>query len=446
MAERTLPAGLDERSVFRSLFSAYPDALLLVDAAGTIALANPAASSLLGYALDELAGLSVDQLVPDGIRPRHAAYRDAYARNPRPRPMGTQMELVAKRRDGSEVMVEIALSPLQDEGLPFVVAAIRGIGAYPRVKQALQRARYSEFVAQMGRLAVDTRDIQVLLEQVPAVAAEALQVEASVLFLLEGNRADFRVAGGMGLLPQEAPGSRMANRPDTPPGFVLAEGCPVVVPDFRAERRFAVPQAYLAQGLVSALAVPLSDRGRTVGALTVRSRQARSFGDDEVRFLESLANLLAASLQRAQSEEALSHAQRLESVGQLTGGIAHDFNNMLTVIQGNLQVLEEHSAVAKDEHARQLVGAASRASRRGAELTGKLLAFSRRQVLSPSSVDAAALVQSLAGMLRRTVDQRIRIEVQASPACPRVPGRRRAARIGAAQHRHQCPRCDARGR
>ena len=75
--------------------------------------------------------------------------------------------------------------------------------------------------------------------------------------------------------------------------------------------------------------------------LTARAREPKRFGDDERRFVESLANLLAASLQRAQSEEALNHAQRLESVGQLTGGIAHDFNNLLTVIQGNLQVLEE---------------------------------------------------------------------------------------------------------
>ncbi len=70
-----------------------------------------------------------------------------------------------------------------------------------------------------------------------------------------------------------------------------------------------------------------------------------------MRFLESLANLLATSLQRAQTEEALNHAQRLESVGQLTGGIAHDFNNLLTVIQGNLQVLEELPALAGDDYA-----------------------------------------------------------------------------------------------
>ncbi|OYT98389.1 MAG: histidine kinase [Burkholderiales bacterium PBB1] len=402
-----------EDSIYRSMFSAYPDALLLVDAAGRIVLANPEAERLLGYAAGELSGLKVDALVPDAIRPRHAAYREAYSHRPKARPMGTQMELVARRRDGREVMVEIALSPLQIEGEPFVVAAVRGIEAYPRVRQALQRARYSEFVAQMGRLAVDTRDPQLLLQQVPAAAVDALQIDSAVVFLLDATRLEFHVAGGVGLLACESLGSRCPNRPDTPPGFVLAQGRVVTVADFAAEQRYTVPPDYLAHGLVSALAVPLVDRGQIIGVLAARARHGERFGADETHFLESLSNLLAASLQRSQSEEALNHAQRMESVGQLTGGIAHDFNNLLTVIQGNLQVLEDHPALALDAGAQQMVAAAARASRRGAELTGKLLAFSRRQQLSPTEVDVPELIESLADMLRRTLDQRIRIEVAA---------------------------------
>lgn len=407
-----------DASVYRSLFSAYPDALLLVEESGRIALANPAAAELLGYDASELEGLPVDALVPDSIRPRHAAYREGYSRSPRPRPMGTQMELVARRKDGREVMVEIALSPLQGEGLPYVVAAIRDIGAYPRVKQALKRARYAEFVAQIGRSAVDTRDPQQLLERIPQVAVEALEADVAIVYLLESNRLEFRVAGCAGLQAAGLGSPRVPNRPDTPPGFVLAQGQPVLVADYASEQRFAVPPQFLQAGLVSALAVPLSDRGQTVGALTVRSRQAERFGDDEVRFLQSLAHLLTASLQRTQTEEALNHAQRLESVGQLTGGIAHDFNNLLTVIQGNLQVLEDHPALAADPSAAPLVGAALRASRRGAELTSKLLAFSRRQVLQPSRIDPEMLLESLADMLRRTLDQRIRIVVDIAPDCP----------------------------
>lgn len=74
MRRKSLVPGFDDGAVFRSLFAAYPDALLLVDLQGVIGLANPAALELLGYSEDELRGLSVDELVPDAIRPRHAAY------------------------------------------------------------------------------------------------------------------------------------------------------------------------------------------------------------------------------------------------------------------------------------------------------------------------------------------------------------------------------------
>ena len=72
----------------------------------------------------------------------------------------------------------------------------------------------------------------------------------------------------------------MPGSPDTPQGFVLAQGRPVVVEDYGTESRFVVPEAYRRAGLVSALSVPLSDRGRPVGTLAVRSRQPRGFCRD----------------------------------------------------------------------------------------------------------------------------------------------------------------------
>ena len=412
-ADSTLQNGPSVDAVYRTLFLAYPDALVVADGAGRIVLANPSAAALLGYDVDELVGLDIEALVPDAVRARHVAYRASFNEAPRARPMGKQTELVARRKDGSEVVVEIALSPLQDHGHPLVVAAIRDIGAYPRMKQALQRARYSEQLARVGRLVVDAREPQKLLDEIPLVAAEALAIDVATVYLLQPNRLELRVAGVAGEMPGEAIGDCIPNRPDTSLGYVLAEGRSLVANDYLSERRFEVPRAYLDTGLRSALAVPLSDLGRTIGVLAVRSRQRREFGADEVRFLESLANLLAGSLQRVHSEEALNHAQRLESVGQLTGGIAHDFNNLLTVIQGNLQVLGDLPSLAEDSYGGQLLAAASRAARRGAELTSKLLAFSRRQVLQPTAVDAGTMLHSLADMLRRTLDQRIRIEVEA---------------------------------
>ncbi|MCU4121425.1 PAS domain S-box protein [Variovorax sp. N23] len=406
MEHKPFSFDIEDGKVFRSIFAAYPDALLLVNAEGTIVLANPFAVDLLGYSGDALIGLPVEALVPDAVRPRHAAYRHAYGEQPRSRPMGTQMDLVARRRDGSEVRVEIALSPLHDHGLPYVVAAIRDVGSYPRVQQALQRARYAEHLAHFGRLAVDARDTQALLAQVPAMAAEALGADAALVLLLEPDGLSFRLAAGIGLTANKFAGPNV-------PRDVLELATRVVTTGDSAR---SSPSPSCAADAGHLLAVPLSDRGRTIGALAVRCASLQRLGDDELRFLDSLASLLATLLQREKSEEALNHAQRLETVGQLTGGIAHDFNNLLTVISGNLQVLEEMPGYVAEPMAQQLLGAATRAARRGAELTGKLLAFSRRQVLQPTVIDAAALLHSLGDMLRRTLDQRIAIALDTDEA------------------------------
>lgn len=399
---------VDQAALWHAVFDAYPDAVLLVGGDGRIARANQSATSLLGYSIDELTQLVVEDLVPEAARGRHVADRQAFQRAPRSRPMGTQMELSARRRDGSHVLVEIALSPLQVEDKPFVLAAIRGVGEYPRVKQALRRARHAECIAQMGRLAVDNVDAQVLLAEAPAAAAAALDAQAGALHVLEPDARQVHSFGERPLQPLGAAdlaSVRAMHGPSSQPGFA------------------------------SVLAAPLAERGRVFGVLEVHTQEPRQFDADDERFLASLASLLATVVQRSASEAQLRHAQRLESVGQLTGGIAHDFNNLLTVIQGNLQVLDDWPSVAADEGARDLVAAATRASRRGAELTAKLLAFSRRQMLQPKRVELPQFVPPLAELLRRTLDARIHIEVAIdpdTPACRADPGQLEAALVNSA--------------
>ena len=405
-------------ALFRALYHAYPDCILLVDAQGRIVLANPAATTLLGYSADQLVGMQIETLVPARFAPGHAARRRGYAQAPKTRPMGTELELTARRADGSEAMVEIALSPMGGDLAGHVVAAVRNIGAYPRVRRAIQRAQYNDHVVRLGRLAVDTLDPDTLLQSMPAVAAEALEVERVAVYLLTPDQLEFSLASHVGVAPAFGVEPRIANRPDTLPGHVVAHRAPVIVPNFAQEQRFDVPPSALASGTQSGLAVPLTDRGRIVGVLTAWSNRPRRFGEDEQAFLESLANLLATSLQRAQTEADLRHAQRLETVGQLTGGIAHDFNNLLTVIQGNLQLLADHPTLAGDALCVELIGAAQRASQRGAELTGSLLAFSRRQSLSPVALDPVAMIESMATMLRRTIGDHLRIEVQTERPSP----------------------------
>lgn len=131
--------------------------------------------------------------------------------------------------------------------------------------------------------------------------------------------------------------------------------------------------------------------------------------------------------ERAALEERLRNSQRLEAVGQLTGGIAHDFNNLLTIVLGNAETLVElleHDA-KKRELARMIIGAAER----GAELTQRLLAFARKQSLSPRAVDLNRLLSGLNLMLDRVLGPSIELVFEPADDLP-------AATVDAAQLEH----------
>ena len=124
---------------FRSLLEAAPDAMLVVDRAGEIVLANLQAEKLFGYGCDELIGRSVESLIPPRFRTEHPQYRAEYFGAPRVRPMGASVELFALCEDGTEVPVEISLSPLTNEAGTFIVSAIRDATDRRRLEQ-LKRA------------------------------------------------------------------------------------------------------------------------------------------------------------------------------------------------------------------------------------------------------------------------------------------------------------------
>jgi len=108
-----------------------------------------------------------------------------------------------------------------------------------------------------------------------------------------------------------------------------------------------------------------------------------------------------------QREDQLRQAQKMEAVGQLTGGVAHDFNNLLTAIIGNLEMACLH--LDDDNEVRPLIEIASRAAERGATLTQHLLAFARRQPLTPERVDVGELLANMSALLERTLGSDIEI-------------------------------------
>jgi signal transduction histidine kinase len=118
---------------------------------------------------------------------------------------------------------------------------------------------------------------------------------------------------------------------------------------------------------------------------------------------------LLDNTERRGLEEQLSHARKMEAVGQLTGGVAHDFNNLLTVVLGNIELIKRRTG-EQHELARQ-IEAVRLAAEKGGALTRQLLAFSRRQRLNPLTVDLNVLIADFAPLLRQAVGEAVSIDL-----------------------------------
>jgi PAS domain S-box-containing protein len=156
-----------------------PDAMLIVDASGAILYANQRVTDLFGYRREDIVGRSVELLLPERLRPRHASHRRNFAEDPRTRPMGAGRDLLGLRSDGSEFPLEISLSPLRD-GL--AAAAIRDASDRKRAEQELIKARES---ADQAREEADRANLS--KSRFLATASHDLRQPLQALSMLHGT-------------------------------------------------------------------------------------------------------------------------------------------------------------------------------------------------------------------------------------------------------------------
>ena len=206
-----------------------------------------------------------------------------------------------------------------------------------------------------------------------------------------------------------------------------------------AERMFGYT-AQEALGQHASFIVPPSDRGHVDGVwqrLIAGERTAHSTNENITKDGRTIRcqwtntpltgpagavfgafSLVLDVTRQVELERQLANAEKMHAVALLTAGVAHDFNNLLTVIIGSTELAL--SMLPPESRSRELIEHARLAGQRGAELTGRLLVFSRQQVVAPEVIDVAAFIRDSLPLIRSLVSERIRLETVCDPDCGSV--------------------------
>jgi PAS domain S-box-containing protein len=356
---------------YRQILSIAPDAIVAMDEALHIAVFNQAAERLFGYSADEAIGQNAEILLPSRFIPTLREQCRQFGASPDVQ-MQVQVpdKLFARRKNGIEFPAEIYLSKTVEDHRRLFTAIIRDITDREAILATIRQA---------------SQTLDAVVQSSP-VAILGLDSSRRVIVW---NRTAERI---FGLSAIDVVGRFLSSLT----GFAGTELEDMV-------RR-------LLDGEVLT-DVEILQQPSKGSALDLRVSGAPLYDTD--RRVHGAVCIVEDVTESNATRRQLGHAQRMEAVGQLTGGLAHDFNNLLAVVIGNLDLLRDQPELSPA--AKESVELALKASLGGATLIRQLLAFSRRQALSPKPFDLGALVASTRELLSRTLGEHIEITMRLAP-------------------------------
>jgi PAS domain S-box-containing protein len=369
------PPGIDA-ALLRAVVDTAISGVILIDARGCILMFNPACERLFEYAASEVIGQNVKVLMPAPYREAHDRYLDNFHQTGVRKIIGIGREVFGMRKSGSTFPMDLAVGEAKLDGESIFVGIIHDLTERERVGKALREG------AARLKAVVETAVDGVIL----------IDARGSVLMFNPACEKLFKFQARE----------------------IIGQNVKILMPaPYRIEHDGYLNNFHQTRvRKIIGIGREVTGQRKDGSTFPMDLSVGEAIQDGESIFVGIIHDLT----ERKKTEEQLVQAQKMETVGQLSGGIAHDFNNLLTVIVGNSEFLSDQLKARPD--LRQLADDIGQAGERGAELTQRLLAFSRRQTLSPVEIDCNKLLESMHKLLRRTMREDIEIKIDFDPDIP----------------------------
>jgi PAS domain S-box-containing protein len=435
----------------RLVVEASPNAIILVNTEGKISLVNKRTETLFGYSQEELLGRPIEMLVPPHFRAHHNDYRNAFFAAPTARPMGAGRDLFGLCKDGSQVPVEIGLSPITTPEGSFVLVSIIDITERKRaeaeIAESLRREQAARveaeaaqqrlaFLAEASSTLASSLDYHLTLAAVSKLAVPRL-ADWCAVDVVEPDGSLRRVAVVHTDPAKVALAYELQRRyppdPETPRGVyhVLRTGQAEFYPEISDSLLEATgldeEQLHIIRelGLKSAITVPMLARDRAFGAITfVLAESGRHYDEADLALAEELAGRAVLAIDNARLHQETKKANEelerrvLKRTAQLEAAnkeleafsysVSHDLRAPLRSIDGFSQALLEDYGDRLGSEAQHYLRRVRAGSQRMAELIDDLLTLSRMTLseMRLENVSLSSLAQTIATGLRETEPER----------------------------------------
>lgn len=436
--EKAIAALRESEERFRSIIETTAEWIWEVDLQDGITYSNPAVENLLGYRPEELFGKNPLDLLVDSDRQKINKHLPNFINNKQGW-SGVVSRL--RHKDGSIRYTESNSVPILDAD--GVLTGFRGtdrdITERRKSEQLIAEANEKAFrdydlllerIAQLAAALGTAYDLQTIYRSLDAFVIASVPRTGLFISLYDAERnvrlPAYAVSDGEEIDVSALPAMEMSNSPNS---RAVLTGSVIIENDFQAAMK---DQPVIQIGLEknpdlpqSCLVAPMAVMGHVIGAVEVQSHKLSAYSEKDATAIRMAANLAANAIENVRLFEQenriaaqLQQSQKMEAVGTLTGGVAHDFNNLLTAILGNAQLAQRK--LAKDDPVRLHLTEIAHAGNRAAELTRKLLAFSRSQHLERRTVNLNDTISEIVTLLDRIIGADVEVVVKYADDLARV--------------------------